>query len=93
MWSSGLVGSATAREIIGPGIIYEPATLYSFTDVRELGLYAVLGVAAALFGLAFLYGEDLAKRVSHRADPGMTAFYDLLAAADARIRARLNVDA
>jgi CIC family chloride channel protein len=59
---ASVVGSVTAREIIGPGIIYEPATLYSFTDARELGLYAVLGVAAAFFGIAFLYGEDLAKR-------------------------------
>ncbi|HEX6257727.1 MAG TPA: chloride channel protein [Euzebyales bacterium] len=60
---ASVVGSVTAHEIIGPGIIYEPATLYSFTDARELGLYAVLGVVAALFGIAFLYGEDLAERV------------------------------
>jgi CIC family chloride channel protein len=59
---ASVVGSVTAREIIGPGIIYEPATLYTFTDARELGLYAVLGLAAALFGIAFLYGEDLAKQ-------------------------------
>jgi CIC family chloride channel protein len=63
---ASVVGSVTAREIIGPGIIYEPATLYSFSDVRELALYAVLGVAAAFFGLAFLYGEDLAKRAFAR---------------------------
>lgn len=63
---ASVVGSVTAREIIGPGIIYEPATLYSFTNARELGLYAVLGVAAALFGIAFLYGEDLAKHAFAR---------------------------
>ncbi|HSJ45583.1 MAG TPA: chloride channel protein [Euzebyales bacterium] len=63
---ASVVGSVTTREIIGPGIIYEPATLYTFSDARELGLYAVLGVAAALFGIAFLYGEDLAKRVFAR---------------------------
>lgn len=63
---ASVVGSVTAREIIGPEIIYEPATLYTFTDVRELWLYAVLGVAAALFGIAFLYGQDLAARAFAR---------------------------
>ncbi len=60
---ASVVGSVTAREIIGPDIIYEPATLYTFADARELGLYAVLGVVAALFGLAFLYGADIASRL------------------------------
>ncbi len=59
---ASVVGSVTAREIIGPEITYEPATLYTFTDVRELWLYAVLGVAAALFGVAFLHGQDLGAR-------------------------------
>lgn len=63
---ASVVGSVTAREVIGPDIIYEPATLYKLTDARELLLYAVLGLAAALFGLAFLYGEDFAKRAFAR---------------------------
>lgn len=60
---ASVVGSVTAREIIGPDIIYEPDVLFRFTDARELGLYAVLGVIAALFGLAFIYGIDLTGRV------------------------------
>ncbi len=63
---ASVVGSVTAREIIGPEIIYEPATLYTFGDFRELGLYAVLGLAAAVFGLAFLYGADLSERLFAR---------------------------
>jgi CIC family chloride channel protein len=58
---ASVVGSVTAREVIGPEIIYEPATLYTLTDARELLLYALLGFAAALFGIGFLYGEDFAK--------------------------------
>jgi CIC family chloride channel protein len=63
---ASVVGSVTAREIVGPGIIYEPEELYRFSALRELGLYAVLGVAAALFGLAFLYGEAYAKQAFAR---------------------------
>lgn len=63
---ASVVGSVTAREIIGPEIIYQPATEYRFSDVRELGLYALLGVAAAVFGLAFLHGGDIAGRVFGR---------------------------
>jgi CIC family chloride channel protein len=63
---ASVVGSVTAREVIGPEIIYEPATLYALNDARELWLYAVLGIAAAMFGLAFLYGEDFAKQIFAR---------------------------
>jgi CIC family chloride channel protein len=63
---ASVVGSVTAREVIGPEIIYEPATPYTLIDWRELLLYALLGFAAALFGLAFLYGEDFAKQVFAR---------------------------
>lgn len=60
---ASVVGSVTAREIIGPDIIYKPDVLFRFTDARELGLYAVLGVISALFGLAFIYGLDVTGRV------------------------------
>lgn len=63
---ASVVGSVTAREVIGPEIIYEPATLYTLTDWRELLLYAVLGLAAALFGLGFVYGDDYAKKTFAR---------------------------
>lgn len=59
---ASVVGSVTTREIIGPDIIYEPDVLFRFTDARELALYAVLGVLAALFGLAFVYGLDVSGR-------------------------------
>jgi CIC family chloride channel protein len=63
---ASVVGSVTAREIIGPEIIYEPATPYTLTDWRELLLYALLGFAAALVGLGFVYGDDIAKRLFAR---------------------------
>ncbi|MGI8574667.1 MAG: chloride channel protein, partial [Egibacteraceae bacterium] len=72
---ASVVGSVTARQIIGSEIIYQPATFYALSDPRrvglaivlaELGLYALLGLAAAGFGLAFLYGEDFAKRMFAR---------------------------
>jgi CIC family chloride channel protein len=63
---ASVVGSVTAREIVGPEITYEPATPYTLTDPRELLLYAVLGFAAALFGVGFMYGEDVAKRAFAR---------------------------
>jgi CIC family chloride channel protein len=63
---ASVVGSVTAREVIGPEIIYEPATLYKLTDARELLLYAMLGLAAGLFGVVFLYGEEFAKHTFAR---------------------------
>jgi CIC family chloride channel protein len=63
---ASVVGSVTARQIIGDDIIYEPEVAYAFTDPRELILYALLGLAAAGVGLAFLYGEDIADRLFTR---------------------------
>ena len=63
---ASVVGSVTARELIGPDIIYEPGPAYTFGDIRELGLYALLGAVAAVVGLALLHGPDLVHRALSR---------------------------
>lgn len=63
---ASVVGSVTARELVGPEIIYQPDTIYELTDWRELGLYALLGFAAALLGIALVYGVDLSTRLFAR---------------------------
>lgn len=54
-----VVGSVTAREVVGESVtfIFAPETTFTLGDWRELIFYALLGVAAAGLGLAFLYGE------------------------------------
>ena len=63
---ASVVGSVTARQLVGAEIIYEPSRSYGWSTLQELGLFLVLGVIAAGFGLAFLYGEDGAKRLIGR---------------------------
>jgi chloride channel protein, CIC family len=63
---SSVIGSVTARQFVGSEIIYQPNQTYGWSTVTELGLYLILGVAAAGFGLLFLYGEDISKRVFAR---------------------------
>lgn len=63
---ASVAGSVTAREIIGPDIIYKPAIAYALNDPRELVLYVLLGLAAALVGIAFLRGEEIADKVFTR---------------------------
>ncbi len=59
---ASVAGSVTARQLIGPDVVFRPTTTYHVNDPRELLLYGLLGLAAVLVGLGFLYGEDLAKR-------------------------------
>lgn len=59
---ASVVGSVTARQIVGADIIYQPSQEYGWLTLTELGLYIVLGVVAAGFGLAFISGADLARR-------------------------------
>jgi CIC family chloride channel protein len=66
---SSVVGSVTARELIGPDIIYQPAVTYVFGDVRELGLYAVLGAVAAVVGIALALGQHWAGQLFTRFVP------------------------
>ncbi|HWH31981.1 MAG TPA: chloride channel protein, partial [Egibacteraceae bacterium] len=54
---ASVVASVTAREIVGPELIYDPPP-YRLGDPRELLLYAVLGLAAAAVGIAYIRGED-----------------------------------
>lgn len=63
---ASVAGSVTARQLIGPEIIYRPEQTYRLEDPRELILYALLGLAATGIGLAFLYGEDRAKALFAR---------------------------
>lgn len=63
---SSVVASVTARQLVGAEIIYQPSTSYSWTTIGELGLYVVLGVAAAGFGLGFMRGIDGARRMFGR---------------------------
>lgn len=61
---SSVVGSVTARQLVGPEVVFGPAGQpYELRDPRELILYAVLGLAAVAVGLAFLYGKDVADRL------------------------------
>lgn len=57
-----VVGSVTAREVVGESVtfIFAPDRQFGLNDWRELFLYAVLGLAAAGLGIAFLKGEGLA---------------------------------
>lgn len=57
---SSVVGSVTARELVGAGLTFELPSQYTFTDSWDLLGYIVLGVVAAGLGLAFVYGEAAA---------------------------------
>ncbi len=57
---SSVVGSVTARELVGSGVTFDLPTQYTFTDPRELVGYIGVGLAAALLGVAFIRGEALA---------------------------------
>ncbi|MGH3442088.1 MAG: chloride channel protein [Nitriliruptorales bacterium] len=59
---ASVVGSVTARQIVGPELVFRPQEAYGLNDPRELLLYALLGLAAVGVGLAFIHAEDLAKR-------------------------------
>ena len=60
---SSVVGSVTARQLIGPEVIFKPSASYRLADPRELLLYVVLGLAAAGVGIAFLRLEDFFHRL------------------------------
>lgn len=63
---ASVVGSVTAREIIGPGIAYRPATGYELGDPLQLLLYAALGLAAVGVGLALFHMEQISARLLSR---------------------------
>lgn len=57
---SSVVGSVTARELVGSGVTFDLSAPATFGDPRELLGYAVVGVAAAGLGIAFVRGEAMA---------------------------------
>lgn len=56
---AAVAGSVTARELVGPEIVFESRVEYGLTDPRELLGYALIGILAALVGMAFLHGERI----------------------------------
>jgi len=63
---SAVVGSVTAREIIGPDIAYRPALPYALGAPVELLLYALVGLGAVAVGLGFVHGEETVARLTGR---------------------------
>ena len=63
---ASVIGSVTARQLIGAAIIYQPNQSYGWTTLGELGLYLILGIVAAGFGLGLLYGGDMVGRTFAR---------------------------
>lgn len=61
-----VVASVTARELIGASITYQLADPPGFGDARELLVYGVLGLAAAVVGVAFARGEHSVARLVAR---------------------------
>lgn len=59
---SSVVGSVTAREIVGEGVTFAIGNRYTLGDPRELLLYVLLGLAATGLGVAFIRGEAVAFR-------------------------------
>jgi chloride channel protein, CIC family len=63
---ASVVASVTAREIVGPGLIYTPPP-YRLEAPVELAFYLLIGVLAALVAVAFIRGElaftDLVERI------------------------------
>ncbi|CAN5885086.1 chloride channel protein [soil metagenome] len=63
---AAVAGSVTARELVGPEIVFESRVEYGLTDPRELLGYALVGVLAALVGIAFLHGERIGHQLFDR---------------------------
>ncbi|HEX9766092.1 MAG TPA: chloride channel protein, partial [Nitriliruptorales bacterium] len=63
---ASVAGSVTARELVGPELVFAPDTVYSLNDPRELAVYALLGVLAVGVGLAFHRGEQLGQALFRR---------------------------
>ncbi len=57
---ASVVGSVTARELVGAGVTFDLPRDYVFADPRDLIGYLVLGVASAGLGLAFIRGQAVA---------------------------------
>lgn len=60
---SSVAGSVVARQLVGGGIIYAPSFDYRLRDPRELGLYLVIGLGAALLAALVIWGDRWARRL------------------------------
>ncbi|MGI9016986.1 MAG: chloride channel protein [Euzebya sp.] len=63
---ASVAASVTARELVGPEIVFESRREYGLSDPRELIGYAVIGILAALVGIAFLHGERIGHTLFQR---------------------------
>jgi chloride channel protein, CIC family len=61
-----VVASVTARQLVGSTITYQLLDPPQFGAASELAVYAVLGLAAAVVGVAFSRGEHLVARAASR---------------------------
>jgi chloride channel protein, CIC family len=63
---SSVVGSVTARQLVGEGLIFQPRRDLGLGDPIELLVYVVLGLLAVGVAVGFHRGEDLARRLATR---------------------------
>ena len=61
-----VVASVTARQLVGSAITYRLLDPPQFGEASELLIYALLGLAAAVVGVAFSRGEHLVARLAAR---------------------------
>jgi chloride channel protein, CIC family len=66
---AAVVGSVTARQLVGEELTFRPAPGLGLGDPLELLLYAGLGVAAALIAAGFRQGDAIGRRVFRRLEP------------------------
>jgi chloride channel protein, CIC family len=66
---AAVVGSVTARQLVGEELTFRPAPGLGLGDPLELLLYAGLGVAAALIAAGFRQGDVIGRRVFRRLEP------------------------
>lgn len=60
---SSVAGSVVARSLVGDGIIYAPAFDYRLRDPRELVLYLLVGLMAAMLAAFIIWGDRWARRL------------------------------
>lgn len=60
---SSVAGSVVARLLVGDGIIYAPAFDYRLRDPRELVLYLLVGLMAAMLAAFIIWGDRWARRL------------------------------
>jgi chloride channel protein, CIC family len=66
---AAVVGSVTARQLVGEALTFRPAPGLGLGDPIELVLYAGLGMAAAVVASGFRRGDVLGRQVFRRLEP------------------------